>query len=606
MGKTKLILLLFTIIVPCVISGFNFINKSFNSESKLLVNNFDSFSLINNSTNTIIRYADDFNGTNDTNALKARGYLIYYRSSGPQGTSAIWFQGKPSYFPSYNGPANGYVAADFNSVTVQNNIDNWLVLPRITGGILLNDMLYFFSKAEQNNPYADSIRVMYSTVDSVPEGSWQEIGRFKVNTSGFWEQRGFKSTAPDINGRFAIRYCVANRGPNGQNSNYIGIDAVSIVTDTSKPVITHTEFTYIPKLNWPAKIICQVSGQNGIDSVWVRWKRNSGNYQSFNLTNDSLTLWTGLFNSDTSQVKVNDSIFYRIVARSASLQHPIDSTELYKFIIFFTIGSGDISSEYPFSGNSDGRTDMLYLSSEISSSEISHGSIRAIGFNIRYIIPFSYKNLRIKMQTVSDSSINSFSYSGWTNCLDGAFASTNKGWQFISLTTPFYWNVGQNLLVEICYNMPQSVTLFLVYSSIIYNKVYGFHANLPNFDGCTVFTAGQNVQYRPNLGFIIDPMNISNSIKNKNGVPDKFNLSQNYPNLFNPNTKIDYSIPKNGFVILKIYDVLGREIKTLVNENKTAGYYSIDFNGSEFPSGVYFYKLESNEFGDVKRMILIK
>jgi hypothetical protein len=52
--------------------------------------------------------------------------------------------------------------------------------------------------------------------------------------------------------------------------------------------------------------------------------------------------------------------------------------------------------------------------------------------------------------------------------------------------------------------------------------------------------------------------------------------------------------------------VLGREIKTLVNENKTAGYYSIDFNGSEFPSGVYFYKLESNEFGDVKRMILIK
>ena len=249
---------------------------------------------------------------------------------------------------------------------------------------------------------------------------------------------------------------------------------------------------------------------------------------------------------------------------------------------------------------------MLYLSSEISSSEISHGSIRAIGFNIRYIIPFSYKNLRIKMQTVSDSSINSFSYSGWTNCLDGAFASTNKGWQFISLTTPFYWNVGQNLLVEICYNMPQSVTLFLVYSSIIYNKVYGFHANLPNFDGCTVFTAGLNVQYRPNLGFIIDPMNISNSIKNKNGVPDKFNLSQNYPNLFNPNTKIDYSIPKNGFVILKIYDVLGREIKTLVNENKTAGYYSIDFNGSEFPSGVYFYKLESNEFGDVKRMILIK
>jgi hypothetical protein len=57
---------------------------------------------------------------------------------------------------------------------------------------------------------------------------------------------------------------------------------------------------------------------------------------------------------------------------------------------------------------------------------------------------------------------------------------------------------------------------------------------------------------------------------------------------------------------LKIYDVLGREVRKLVNETKTAGYYSVDFNASEFSSGVYFYKLESNGFSDVKRMMLIK
>jgi uncharacterized protein YdaL len=57
---------------------------------------------------------------------------------------------------------------------------------------------------------------------------------------------------------------------------------------------------------------------------------------------------------------------------------------------------------------------------------------------------------------------------------------------------------------------------------------------------------------------------------------------------------------------LKIYDILGREIKSLVNENKTTGYYSVDFNGSEFSSGVYFYKLESNGFNEVKKMMLIK
>ena len=110
--------------------------------------------------------------------------------------------------------------------------------------------------------------------------------------------------------------------------------------------------------------------------------------------------------------------------------------------------------------------------------------------------------------------------------------------------------------------------------------------------------------YRSNICFNIGPY--IEGIEKHNEIPDKFSLSQNYPNPFNPTTKIDYAIPKNGFVTLKIYDVLGREVKTLVNENKTPGNYSIDFNGSEFSSGVYFYKLESKGFSDVKRMILIK
>ena len=89
-------------------------------------------------------------------------------------------------------------------------------------------------------------------------------------------------------------------------------------------------------------------------------------------------------------------------------------------------------------------------------------------------------------------------------------------------------------------------------------------------------------------------------------IPAQYYLSQNYPNPFNPTTKIDYAIPKNGFVTLKIFDVLGREIKTLISENKNAGFYSVDFNGADFQSGFYFYKLESNGFSDVKKMILIK
>jgi hypothetical protein len=89
-------------------------------------------------------------------------------------------------------------------------------------------------------------------------------------------------------------------------------------------------------------------------------------------------------------------------------------------------------------------------------------------------------------------------------------------------------------------------------------------------------------------------------------IPAVYSLSQNYPNPFNPVTKINFALPKQGFVTLKIFDVLGREVKTLVNEVKTAGKFSVDFNASEFASGVYFYRMESNGFSDIKRMMLIK
>ena len=89
-------------------------------------------------------------------------------------------------------------------------------------------------------------------------------------------------------------------------------------------------------------------------------------------------------------------------------------------------------------------------------------------------------------------------------------------------------------------------------------------------------------------------------------VPSVFSLSQNYPNPFNPVTKISYALPKSGLVTLRVYDILGKEVATLVNEVKNAGSYSVDFGASNFTSGVYFYKLESNGFSDIKKMMLIK
>ena len=89
-------------------------------------------------------------------------------------------------------------------------------------------------------------------------------------------------------------------------------------------------------------------------------------------------------------------------------------------------------------------------------------------------------------------------------------------------------------------------------------------------------------------------------------VPENFEFLQNYPNPFNPRTVISVQLPVSGEVLLKVYDVMGREVQTLVNERLNAGTYSVTFDGSNLSSGVYFYKLQSGDFTSVKRMVLIK
>ena len=89
-------------------------------------------------------------------------------------------------------------------------------------------------------------------------------------------------------------------------------------------------------------------------------------------------------------------------------------------------------------------------------------------------------------------------------------------------------------------------------------------------------------------------------------IPEGYSMSQNYPNPFNPVTKIKFNIPKSSFVRLAVYNILGKEVGTLVSRNLDAGVYEADFDGSNLSSGVYFYKLVTEDFTDIKKMILSK
>ncbi|MEO6695629.1 MAG: T9SS type A sorting domain-containing protein, partial [Ignavibacteria bacterium] len=91
------------------------------------------------------------------------------------------------------------------------------------------------------------------------------------------------------------------------------------------------------------------------------------------------------------------------------------------------------------------------------------------------------------------------------------------------------------------------------------------------------------------------------------GNPNEFSISQNYPNPFNPNTRIDFDIPENSKVVISVYDISGKEIASLLNEQKPAGYYSVYFNAGNFSSGMYFYRMTTDKgFIAVRKMLFLK
>ncbi len=122
-----------------------------------------------------------------------------------------------------------------------------------------------------------------------------------------------------------------------------------------------------------------------------------------------------------------------------------------------------------------------------------------------------------------------------------------------------------------------------------------------------------NLEFDPNNKILKEIISFSTSVKNEYFI-NEFKLGQNYPNPFNPVTKINYSVPQginyelsSQNVILKVYDVLGREITTLVNEAKQPGNYEVIFNATNLSTGIYYYKiLSSGNFAETKKMVVLK
>jgi hypothetical protein len=109
-----------------------------------------------------------------------------------------------------------------------------------------------------------------------------------------------------------------------------------------------------------------------------------------------------------------------------------------------------------------------------------------------------------------------------------------------------------------------------------------------------------------NWTYWADSLQVVVDVEDEINIPIEFALEQNYPNPFNPSTKIKYSVPQSSYVLIKVFDILGNEIETLVNEEKQSGTYGLTWSAANLPSGVYFYQLRAGDFIQTKKMVLMK
>ncbi|HMD13306.1 MAG TPA: T9SS type A sorting domain-containing protein, partial [Bacteroidota bacterium] len=124
----------------------------------------------------------------------------------------------------------------------------------------------------------------------------------------------------------------------------------------------------------------------------------------------------------------------------------------------------------------------------------------------------------------------------------------------------------------------------------------------------TIFTqfGAINPAFYSAWNYDLDKPNVTTGVKDPKNLPRVFALAQNYPNPFNPVTRIEYQVPKTAVVTIKVYNVLGQEVSTLVNSVKTAGYYQASFGGAQYSTGIYFYRMSAGSFVSTKKMVYLK
>jgi hypothetical protein len=593
-----------------------------------------------------IIFLDDMNGDNSIAGLEARGWIVLDNDGG--GTTPTWFQGNETVFPAFEGPSNGYVASNFEGAN-GTLIDHWLISPQIN--YLMGDTLYFYLRSPADGvDFPDSLTVLFSQNGSTNLADFTSIGKLLSPING-WAPffATFNYTGPL---RFALRYLMFDGGENGSSSYYIGIDYVIVVRSTitlnksyafgdptknssyrliglpgnvnASPTqfITGTqkkdwnifhdngastnffeEFNGSEKFNFGSGRGFWALSKNPIN---VSRKVNTvqlafDNSYSIDL-HDGWNIITNPFEKNVNLADISNANGGGIVfhAFNGNFSQPITMVPYEGYYFNNATNLQSLKIPYPFTSSLPKTNEQPYflsneslklkLGSEEFSSEImvgfEHSASNDYDYMDYFAPPGNFEELNIRL-------VNNNLSTSYKQLFIEHRSEIGEGQSFellIKNTT----NKKANLIVN-------GIEKFAEYEIYLVDERLKKFYNLKIQNEIEISGNHQNNEF----SLLIGNQNFIKTYKD-NYTPKEFALYQNYPNPFNPNTFIRYQVPEKEHVYIKIYDVLGKLIKVLVDEIKVEGYYEVAFDGSALSSGIYLYEFESGSTRSFKKMTLLK
>jgi hypothetical protein len=540
-------------------------------------NMIDQQKPIQNKSNTAASgiFVDDMNGDNSVTGLEVRGWIVLNEDGG--GTTDPFYQGvptsttpEPGPFNAYEGPDSAYVASNFNGANPSGVIDHWLISPEVT--VQAGDVLKFWYRSPNNNPFDDSIFVHYSTTAGITAADFDSTwGRYLVSENGWAQWEGTFNYTGNV--RFAVQYYIFDGGPVGTYSNYIGLDLFEAGTPCPIDLATNPN---------PADgaVDIPISGNTaqwinggGADSICVYF----GEVGNLQLVYDG-TLISSLSLASVEPLSYRTNYGWQIVGKNDSCLVPgpvwkftteMDPNIVCAFMDDFadTINWSAVNLNDPcdwgysttpdIPGSIWGSPDFPATADSFyafaSSDACGNDTAMNAYFNGIFSLDASqYQTVWIEFD--SDIEVSGIPVPEDTAAVDVSIDS-GATWTRVFLRqadTP-----SEQAVVDISgIAGMQGDIRFRLY----YYGDYSWHWALDNF---AVYLDG-----------FIPPVGVENI------VPNVFALEQNYPNPFNPNTKIKFNLGADSRVTLTVFNILGQEVVTLINGKLPAGSHDINFNGA--------------------------